>query len=447
MAIKYWQPTAAALNEVKTITVANTWATSDTATITINGNDLVLTVGAVATTAGVAAALAAAFNGDAVIGTETRNTTGNLIPEFFEIGALAVGSTVVLTHKTGGVPFTATVSESTAGSGTLAIADTVSAWGPSFVDCPDNWSGGSLPADNDTIVIDGTSVGIKYCRTANLATIAAITPAAIYVRAGFTGDIGLPQRNANGYQEYRPTYLSMGDVADVGTVAQTLIYIGQGDGAGSRRIKLDTNDQKTLVTVYSTGTPAEQNVPAFLFIGTHADNEATINKGSVGFASLGNEIASGTCVLSVLRVGYTTNPTGDSDVVCGQGCSLTTIEQAGGSLEVNAAATTITKTGGELHLRGNSVTVTTLNERGGTTYVEGTTTITTANVSNAAELNYARDMRAKVITNPVNLYGDKAKFKDPSKVTGSVVIDCEQSGNLANIDLGQHVKITRGTPT
>lgn len=439
MATRYWQPTALATFEVKTITVANTWATADTGTITINGNDLTVTVGAAAATTDVAAALVAAFNGDSLVGTESRNTTGNLIPEFAEIVATLSGSTVILTHRTAGVPFTATVSETTAGTGTLAIADTVVASGPNYFNNADNWSGATIPVDADTAVFSGSNVDCLYGTNQTSLSLATLR-----IEQSYTGKIGLPQRNKNGYNEYRTTYLTLGDSGDAQTMT---VYVGQGEGAGSGRIKIDNGDAQTTLIVYNTGQTEEQGISSLLFKGTHASNAATVSKGSVGFAVLGDETASGTCVLATLDVGYVSNPSGDSTVRCGLGCSLTTVNQTGGRLEINSAATTITKTGGELTLAGNGVTVTTLNERGGTTYVTGTTTLTTPNLANTGTLDYSRDMRAKVITNPVNIYGDKAKFIDPHKVTGSVVIDLEQGGSLANLNLGQHIKLTRGTPT
>lgn len=442
MATRYWQPTALATYDTKTITVANTWATSDTATIRINGNDLIVTVGAATATTDVAAALVAAFNGSTAVGTETRNTTGNLIPEFAEITATLSGSTVILTHDTKGVPFTATVTETTAGSGTLSIGDTVVASGPNYFDNADNWSGNTVPVDADTVVFSGSSVDCLYGINQTSLSLATLR-----IEQSYTGKIGLPQRNANGYYEYRTQYLTLGDVGD--TQAMT-VYVGAGEGAGSGRIKIDNGDAQTTLIVYNTGTPAENGVPALLFKGTHASNAATVNKGSVGFAVLGDETASSTCVLTTLAVGYTTNPAGDSTVRCGLGASLTTVEQSGGKLEINSAATTITKTGGDLTLAGNGVTVTTLNERGGTTYVTGTTTITTGNLSNAGVLDYSRDMRGKVITNALNCYGKQFKFRDPYRVVSStsgsnVIVDLEQNDAIGNLELGSHIKLTRAT--
>ena len=150
MATRRWLGLAAPTTQIETITVANTWATNDTGTVTVNGQDLILTIGAVATTTGIATALAAAINAanrtDSLVGTESRNRGGQEIPEFTDFTAEASGSTVVLTGNYPGKPFTVSVSESTAGTGTLATTTTVAATGPNHFDNADNWSGATLPA-------------------------------------------------------------------------------------------------------------------------------------------------------------------------------------------------------------------------------------------------------------------------------------------------------------
>jgi hypothetical protein len=108
MATKRFTPKALARAQLDQITVANTWAGGDTQTSTINEKALVLTVGAVTTTSGIAAAIAAMINGDDALGTETRSETGNNVTEFTEVTAAANGSVVSVTGNTKGVPFALT---------------------------------------------------------------------------------------------------------------------------------------------------------------------------------------------------------------------------------------------------------------------------------------------------------------------------------------------------
>lgn len=445
MANKYWQGGAKAVAQVQTYAFGGTWEATDIIRMQI-GNRIVDVVAGSTSAATIVTTVAAAW--------EALSQT--LYPEFAEITASANSTTLTLTADTPGLPFTCTITPletggssadsqtiEGAGTATTGTAATASS-GPNDLSVAANWSGGTVPADGDTIIFRDSAVSALDGLSMSSLNVNVI------VEMSFTGAIGRPVTNGNGYPEYRRTYLRIGTDD---SPAQS-VTIGQGSGAGSGRIKIDAGSSTTSVVVHNTGTPLESNVPAFLFKGTDAANTVAVNKGSVGIAVLAYDIAAGaeeTATVATLSIGYVTNPAGDAVVRCGSGVTLTTIDQSGGRLEINSGATTITKVGGDLTLgggvTGTAVTVTTLNERGGTTYVVGVTTITTPNISNAGVLDYSRDMRSKTITNPVNVYGDKAKFLDPFKVTGSVVVDCEQSGAMANLNLGQHIKLTRGAPS
>ena len=114
MANSRWIGRAAAIPEIRTITIANTWAQNDTLTVTIGGASLVLTVGTSVATTDVAAALKAMLEGDALVGDESRTNTGDNIPQFSEFDSTVSGSVVTLTGSTDGLPFAITVTESTA---------------------------------------------------------------------------------------------------------------------------------------------------------------------------------------------------------------------------------------------------------------------------------------------------------------------------------------------
>ena len=97
------------------------WATGDTLTATINGKDLVLTVGAAINVADVVAAVAAAINanaaGENLVGSESRNVGGQEIAEFQEIEALDQSPNIAVRVKTAGKPVTITFAANTAGTG------------------------------------------------------------------------------------------------------------------------------------------------------------------------------------------------------------------------------------------------------------------------------------------------------------------------------------------
>lgn len=439
---KYWQGGAAAVAQVQSYAFAGTWEATDLIRVQIGNRIYDFTAGST-TTQTVVDNLVAAWN----------LLSSTLYPEFAELTASNSTTTFKLTADTAGVPFTCTLTpletggsgadaQTIEGAGTATTGtETTANAGPNVWTTAANWSGGAVPADADVCYFRNSNIDVLYGIDLDDRDLS------IVVDMSFTGKIGLPLTNPSGYFEYRPTYLKIGNN---GTQS---ITIGQGTGAGSGRIKINSGTLATTVVVYNTGTPAENGLEAFLYKGANASNSVSINKGSVGIAVLPfdkYEAAEEAATIPALSIGYVTNPAGDAVVRCGA-VTLTTIDKSGGKLEVNTGATTITHTGGELTLAGGitgtAVTVTTLNERGGTTYVTGVTTITTPNLANAGVLDYSRDMRSKTITNPVNIYGNQAKFIDPYKVTGSVVIDCEQGGALANLNLGQNIKLTRGTPT
>lgn len=449
MANKYWLGGAAPIKQTRTYTFnadGTAIEANDIIRVTIGQRVYDFVAGATAIDTAVASLV-----------TSWTALSSTLFPEFYEVIPTynSTSNVLTLTARTEGVNFTVTLrpyesdgttpatdmtieGSNAATTGTAGVANS----SPNDGSVAANWSGGTAPANNDTIIFANNAIdlldGLDFS-SINLS---------VTVRQSYTGKIGRPVTNSGGYPEYRLTHLTVGaDDTD-----PQYITIGQGVGAGSGRVKINVGGSTSHVVIHNAGTPADAGMPAVQIKGGDSSSTFTAAKGIVGLAIGPYDIAAAaeeTASFGSLSVGYVTNPSGDADIRCGSGVTLPVIDQSGGKLLVKAGATTITKTGGELTLdggvTGTAVTVTTLNERGGTTYVTGVTTITTANLSNSGVLDYSRDMRTKAITNPVNVYGDKAKFIDPFKVTGSVVVDCEQGGALANLDLGEHFSITRGS--
>jgi len=75
-------------------------------------------------------------------------------------------------------------------------------------------------------------------------------------------------------------------------------------------------------------------------------------------------------------------------------------------------------------------------------YSDGT--LTTLQVSQDGVADFSRDIRAKLITNPVEIYGNGASLIDPFKTIGSLVVDVNEGVNGLNLDLGQNMRLTRG---
>ena len=191
--------------------------------------------------------------------------------------------------------------------------------------------------------------------------------------------------------------------------------------------------------ILNSGTSERTGVPTILWKGTHASNTLSVSKGSVGVAWYAGE----TATVATLSVGYRTNQAGDATVVMGAGCTLTTINQSGGSLETSSAVTTMNQRGGTWsHMAG---AVTTANLDGGSCRYRATATLTTV-VVGVAELDFRQDPRARTVTNCDLNKG--ATLRDPgSTVTFTNGIDLNRcTTNDVTLDLRSHVRLTLGTP-
>lgn len=389
MATRRWLGRAAATFDKWTITVANTWAAADTGTITINGKNLTLTVGTTATTAQIAVELTTMFNGGGTFGAAYSSTnTGDQYPEFNEITATTSGSTVILTCDTAGVPVTISVSEVTAGTGTLSIAHTTTATGPNYWDDANNWDGAAVPQTGDDVYIDDSDVDILYGLAQSAVTLSTLT-----IGSTFTGDIGLPKTNANGYPEYRADYLA---------ISATTVSIGRGNGQGSGRLKIDYGSVANTTEIMATGSPAETGLEAILLKGTSITS-LEVHTGSVGVAPHGAD----TATITTLR-----NAAGA--VQCYTAATITTVNNSGGSLVLHKSPTTLNQNGGVVTILG-SAAVTTANVRQGTLYYNSSGTIATINIAElgAATVDCSGDISPRTFTT-TNLYAG-GRIVDPQQ--------------------------------
>lgn len=407
MATRIWKGGALAVAQLDTITVAGTWATNDTATITINGQDITFTVAATETVAAVVAGLVALWN-------------ASTITECTEATAADANPYVTLTADTAGVPFTITVSESTVGDGTLALAHTTVSAGPNDWSTAANWSGGAVPVNDDDIIVENSDVSIFYGLNQT-----GITADSLTIEQDFTGVLGLPRNNAAGYAEYRNQYL---------VIDPDAITIGGGEGVGSGRIKIDTEAVQTVLTILNFGEALEDGLGAIVWKGTHASNAISITKGNLSIAPFGAEVAT----VLTLKIGYHDNPDGDAVVRSGSGVTLGTITKNGGQLtcdNTTAAITALTQTAGETTIHGVTNAVTALNVYGGRVYYSTAGTLTAVVVTAGAVLDFSRDMRAKTVT-AIQVYGLDTISDPAAIVTWSSGIDFMGSEGIAG--LGKH---------
>ncbi len=365
MATLRWRGDAPAVAQVTTATPANV-EVGDQFSLTINGKTVSYTAAA-ATVADVVAGLAGAVG-------------NSEIPEFAEITASDTTTEVTLTATTAGRPFSAsgsTVNGGASDTQTLTVAEVTASQGPNHWDTAANWDTASVPVNGDDVYVEDSDVSILYGLSQS-----AVTLDSLHVEANFTGEIGLTRINSTGssdYIEYRPRYLAIG---------ATNVQIGDGLGAGSGRIQLDTGSATTSITVLGTGIAAEDDLAAFLWKGDQANNVLDVLSGSVGVALFGGE----TATIATLRHA-------GGNVRTDAGVTLGAIERSGsGRLVIRSAVAAINQSSGETVILGSGA-VASINLVGGRIDYRSSGTITTATVDHPyAKLDFSGDLRGRVVS-------------------------------------------------
>lgn len=377
MANKRWKGGAQATAQVNTITPALV-DIGDTFTVTINSKTVTFTATA-ATVANVTAGLVALLN---------ASTEG----EFAEITWADITTAITGTADTKGKPFTQT---SSSVGGTLTTSTTTANVSPNDVNNATNWSPSGVPVATDTIYIDNTSVSLLW----NLEALTGLTMTAINIELSFTGQIGLSETNTDGtaYKEYRPQYLAVG---------ATTLNIGNGVGPGSGMIKINGEAIATTLNQVDSGTSQESDREAVLWKGSNAANVVNITGGSLGIAIFGDE----TATVATIRMASGLLGAPPPTVRCGAGVTLTTIDKESGTLTINSGLTTLTNRSGDAEISAGNIT--TLTVAAGTVSYRGVGTITTANISGGATLDFSGDVRARTLTN-TNMYSG-ARLHDPA---------------------------------
>lgn len=321
MADIFWLGKAQATPQVDTVVIGSHTA-AQTFTATINGKTITYIAGASDTTnALVATGLAAALD---------DSTEG----EFTELDFEASGANVLVTGPDDGAPFTLTVG----GTGTISTSTTTSPVSPSDIGNGANYSGGSLPAAADRLVLQGTDVPMKY-------NAGALTNAITVARfRSYTGSIGLPDINPNGYREYRTTHLALN---------ATAIYFEEGnaDSAGQFRLS-GTSASACTVNVVGEGSSQQAGFEVLELKGFVANSVLNVTSGSVTVAPFAGQ----TSILTTIRG---TNST----ITLGPGCTLSsgttpTINLTNCTAVINTTYTTFTMNGGQTTVLGSAAATT-----------------------------------------------------------------------------------------
>lgn len=202
-------------------------------------------------------------------------------------GLASIGSGNATVSGSSGGPWTVTFEGSLAGAnqdqlvpdGTLLTGGTTNnvtlttvtpSSGPFHWDTPANWLPAGVPVDFDRVRFEFGSSDVLYGLDQSDITLTEIE-----ISSGYTGSIGLPRLNSNGYVEYRTREL---------TVNCPSILIGHGTGSGSGKIQLNTLETTVWMEIRNSGGSRESGVPAITWFGDNEASEIVLLNGDFGVA-------------------------------------------------------------------------------------------------------------------------------------------------------------------
>jgi hypothetical protein len=414
MATIYWRGDYTPVAQVTLLTVTNPGTSSATLTVTINGKSVGVAVINTQTAIATAALLYAALSASTGVPAEFQEMTWS-----YTTGDAFVTGTA----NAPGVPIT--ITGSTAGGQTVTPSNTTAATGPNSLAQAANYVGGVKPVAGDTLVIDKGAAILH-----DLTEFASVALAGIEVRASFTEAIGLPQYNQNGnYLEYRQRYFQVdGNCA---------ITIGAGRGAGSGCIRFDVTGGTGTITVYGTGQRTETAIPSVNIINC----ASTTILYAESSADVGVAVEAGqTATVGTLSLPAPTAGTGPT-LTLGEGATITTVDQDGGTVVNWGALTTLGMTGGRWEQWGALPTTITCNAgpNGATVVLGGTGTVTTATFRSQrgylpAVCDCGPDPRARTFTN--HTFTGGSVLNDPNKTVTMTNPGTWDQASLAESVLG-----------
>jgi len=371
MADIFWEGGADPVAQVSTGTVAS-----------IDGGDNVFIV----TIGGVAISTVSTTN-VATTATNLRTAlNASTHPYFSTITWSGSAGSIIGTADTAGVPFTAVMSETGSGSGSVGAFSAGGGSGPNDWSSAANWSGKAVPGAGDNVYITG---GPSICW--GLAT--SNTKASTTIGQTYTGKIGLDTRNfatnadassvSTAAPEYRQAYLKPQT-----TLLKIGEHVGPGKATGSTRLMIDTSSIATTTTIYNTAKTASETTMAPLrMIAASAASDTEVRGGIVG---IGTDQ-------------WTESPQIDNLLVSGgqvyARCAIDEAKVSGGTVvlhQLTGALTTLEVSDGTATTEGTSG-VTTLRIEGGTVFANSSGGIGTANMQGGT-LDMSQAKVARTIT-------------------------------------------------
>lgn len=313
----------------------------------------------------------------------------NLPPEFGEVTFTQVGAVITCTAATPGSPFT--LSTSGTGGATVSQVHTTANGSPNDNNNANNWIRNgvySVPQAGDDVIISDSSVSILW----NLDAFKNLNFNSVNRYNTFTGQIGLPENNPNGYYEYRPTYWQFAGVT-------TQVQIGLGPGSGVTTLERYNSGAFSCVWNVIGAT-------AVRILGTSPASTFMVNGATVDIATLPTETANTQGGVTVVNGGTINLGLG---VTCGplsvQSSSVAFCNCVPSSITANAGTVTMNTTGG---------TCPSVYGTNGSTFTwNSSTNITNFQAYGASVIDKSVDARPIVITNSTVDGTGSPHFNDP----------------------------------
>lgn len=165
------------------------------------------------------------------------------------------------------------------------------------------WSTGTLPAglatgtDYYITAVDSITGKLKIATSAGGTTLnitgsgsgthtigvqlTAVSPLPCFFQdSRYTGHVGLPQQNENGYWEGRPRYLAIG----IDPAGSKTVILGQGPGSSSGLIRMDYGTDQVNLEVLGSAGSSESGVPAINILNTNSASVINVFDGELGIA-------------------------------------------------------------------------------------------------------------------------------------------------------------------
>lgn len=294
------------------------------------------------------------FDGDTTASIAYNASASTVQTELVALGSIGAGGVTVLGGDGGPyrVKWTAYATKAlmtSTSSLTLSVSpaftrtDVVTGTGPYHFDNTANWSAGSLPADNDTIVFADGAVDCRYGLSQS-----TLTPAQIDIYRSYRGAIGLPENREDGSRETLDRYLRIGQASD--GIATTVINIGLGDdgsGEGPSLVRLNLGDQ--VFNAFIRYSQVGVNARTVSIIGTAATNKVYATGGDIALGLYPDD----TVAVSDLQLLPSVDGGDGLVVTTGDGATVTALTQQGGTSELAKPPTTILLLGGSCRVGGS----------------------------------------------------------------------------------------------